>query len=64
MNEQENAIVNRKAATLHNVLAAKSLLQLTKLEAEALFPAYLISFNLPALLKPGSENTTLKKTSV
>ena len=56
LNEQEIVIVNWKAASLYNVLAAKSPLQLTKLEAEALFPNYLISFNLSALLKPGKEN--------
>ena len=60
LNEQEIVIVNWKAATLctTNVLAAKSPLQLTKLETEALFPDYLISFNLSALIKPGKENTT------
>ena len=58
LNEQEIVIVNWKAASLHNVLAAKSPLQLTKLETEALFPDYLISFNLSALIKPGKENTT------
>ena len=48
LNEQEIVIVNWKAATLYNVLAAKSPLQLTKLEAEALFLDYSISFNLLA----------------
>ena len=48
LNEQEIVIVNWKAATLYNVLEVKSPLKLTKLEAEALFHSYSISFNLVA----------------